>query len=108
MAQHFPDVKRFLGLLIDFREQMAEDFTTNERYLISVGYKNYIGDVQVSARVATLLSQTPRYRQRYPLPLQRFKRKQQERLRTEALEIAALMKGKAYKIAHDQESQAFF
>lgn len=56
MAHHFPDAKLFLDRLIDFRESIAEDFTMNERYLISLCYKNYIGDVQVSARVATLLS----------------------------------------------------
>lgn len=86
----------------------ADEFTPKERYLISLCYKNYIGDIQVSARVATLLSKTPRYQQRYAIPLNEFKREKQNRLKSEALAIANTMKGKAYKVARDQESQAYF
>ena len=64
MSHKFDDMILFLGKLIDFRESIAEDFTMEERYLISVGYKNYIGDIQTSARVATAIAQTKKY-QRY-------------------------------------------
>lgn len=101
MAKHSEDVKQFLDQLIDFKEEIGEDFSADERYLISMGYKNYIGDIQVAARVVTLISKTPKYRTRYTKPIQTFKRKQQERLRSAALEIAALLKGKVYKISKD-------
>ena len=98
-AHHFEDVKFYLTKLIEYREQIAEDFTTHERYLISVGYKNYIGELQVAARTVTLIYKNPKYQQRFKLVLSRYKREMHNRLKTEAIEIANLMKGKAYKIA---------
>ena len=90
----------FLRQLVDYREKIAEDFTPNERYLLSVAFKNYIGRYQISARVANVISKTPKYK-KYIETLPQYKRDLFKRLRDQAYDIAQLFKTKAYKVAAD-------
>ena len=42
-ADRYDDMQTYLTDLILFRVNIQEDFTKEERALISVGFKNYIG-----------------------------------------------------------------
>jgi len=47
---------QFLEKLIGVKVTCNEDFTRDERNLISVGYKNLIGDAQASIRVLSAVN----------------------------------------------------
>ena len=75
--------------------------------MISIGFKNYIGELQMQVRVAYAIDKTPKYR-KYGDALPSFKKKLVEELKAKSSEIAYLIRDKAYKLASDQESMAFF
>jgi len=41
----------FLRELIALHQEMKEDFSNEERNLISVGFKNYIGNFQTAVKI---------------------------------------------------------
>ena len=50
-ADRYDDMTRFLYDVVELHEEINEDFTTTERYMLTVAYKNYIGPYQIGARV---------------------------------------------------------
>ena len=97
----------YLTDLINLRVELAEDFTVAERYVLTVGFKNYIGQFQIGARVCQAVGKTEKYF-KYKEVLPRYKHKVYDRLKDESLKIAKLFKEEAYKVASDNTSMAFF
>ena len=61
-AENYKDMANFLKQIIATRQAMTEDFNIEERNLLSVGFKNYIGELQMQTRVAYAIDRTPKYR----------------------------------------------
>ena len=97
----------YLTKLINFKESIAEDFTQSERVYISVGFKNYMGGFLSQSRIVNAIGKTGKYK-KYLNTLPKFKRELLYRQRDHAKKIARLFRDKAYKVASDQESMAFF
>ena len=57
-ADRYDDMTRFLKDVISIHEEMAEDFSPNERYILTVAFKNYIGPFQIGARVVAAIGKT--------------------------------------------------
>lgn len=106
-AGSYPDMVNYLTKLVNFRESIAEDFTAAERLYISVGFKNYMGRFLSQSRIVDAIGKTGKYK-KYLNTLPKFKRELLYRQREQARKIARLFKDKAYKVASDQESMAFF
>ena len=61
----------------------------------------------MAVRVCYAIDKNPKYR-KYGDALPNFKKKLTDELKAKASEIAYLIRDKAYKMAADQESMAFF
>jgi len=57
-AERFDDMVGFLKLVVGNK---AEDFTTEERNLLSVGFKNQIGSKRTAIRTISAIEQNPKY-----------------------------------------------
>jgi hypothetical protein len=57
-AERFDDMVGFLKLVVSNK---AEDFTTEERNLLSVGFKNQIGSKRTAIRTISAIEQNPKY-----------------------------------------------
>ena len=57
-AERFNDMVHYLQKVIDNKK---EDFTTEERNLISVGFKNQIGSRRTALRTINAIEQNPKY-----------------------------------------------
>ena len=51
----------FLQELIHLRLEIKEDFTVEERNLISVGFKNHIGHFQTAVKIIKAVDKTAKY-----------------------------------------------
>ena len=57
-AERFDDMVLYLNRVV---ETKAEDFTTEERNLLSVGFKNQIGSKRTAIRTISAIQQNPKY-----------------------------------------------
>ena len=57
-AERFDDMVKFLQEVVKGKN---EDFTTEERNLLSVGFKNQIGSKRTAIRTITAIEQNPKY-----------------------------------------------
>ena len=57
-AERFDDMVLYLNKVV---ENKAEDFTTEERNLLSVGFKNQIGSKRTAIRTISAIEQNPKY-----------------------------------------------
>lgn len=57
-AERFPDMVDFLREVIAAKDS---DFTTEERNLLSVGFKNLIGSNRTALRTISAIEQNPKY-----------------------------------------------
>ena len=103
-AERFDDMYSFLKEVID---QKDTDFTTEERNLLSVGFKNLIGANRTAIRTIGAIEQNPKY-QKFADALGKYKRKIEEELFNQCLSIVNLVKDKCIKLAANSESKAFF
>jgi 14-3-3 protein epsilon len=103
-AERFDDMVDFLKEVINSKEA---DFTTEERNLLSVGFKNLIGSKRTAIRTITAIEQNPKY-SKYNAPLTAYKLKIETELFDQCINIVTLVKDKCLKIASDSESKAFF
>ena len=83
------------------------DFTTEERNLLSVGFKNLIGTKRTAIRTIAAIEQNPKY-SKYGTSLTEYKKKIEEELYQQCISIVTLVKEKCMKVAVDSESRAFF
>jgi len=57
-AERFDDMVLYLEKIVEAKN---EDFTTEERNLLSVGFKNQIGSKRTAIRTISAIQQNPKY-----------------------------------------------
>jgi len=60
-SMDFDDVFDHLEKMIDVKYELNIDLDTEERNLISVGFRNYVGKLQSAVRVCTAIAKTTKY-----------------------------------------------
>src|SRR3990170_374581 len=97
--------------MVEFlREVVAakdSDFTTEERNLLSVGFKNLIGTKRTALRTISAIEQNPKY-SKFADALGNYKKRIEEELFNQCINIVNLVKDKCMKLASNNESKAFF
>ena len=97
--------------MVDFLKEVVSakdsDFTTEERNLLSVGFKNLIGGKRTAIRTIAAIEQNQKYA-KYAESLTQYKRKIEDELYNQCLGIVALVRDKCMKVATESESKAFF
>jgi len=71
-AERFEDMVKFLQKAISLKS--GEDFTVDERNLLSVGFKNLIGSTRGAIRTIGAIEQNPKY-QKFSEALSAYKDK---------------------------------
>merc|ERR1712224_967073 len=104
-AERFEDMVEFLKNAIDAKS--GEDFTVDERNLLSVGFKNLIGSQRGAIRTIGAIEQNPKY-SKFGDALQGYKKRIEGELYSKCIDIVNIVKGKCLPIAADDESKAFF
>jgi len=103
-AERFDDMVDFLREVVSGKDS---DFTTEERNLLSVGFKNLIGTKRTAIRTIAAIEQNPKYA-KYNESLSSYKKRIEDELYTQCLNIVVLVRDKCMKVAADSESKAFF
>jgi len=85
----------------------GEDFTIDERNLLSVGFKNLIGSQRGAIRTIGAIEQNPKY-QKFGDALAAYKKKIEAELYDKCMLIVKTVEGKCIKLAAEDESKAFF
>jgi len=70
-AERFDDMVAFLEQVVASKH---EDFTTEERNLLSVGFKNQIGSKRTAIRTISAIEQNPKY-EKFKHALETYKKK---------------------------------
>lgn len=83
------------------------DFTTEERNLLSVGFKNLIGSKRTALRTISAIEQNPKY-SKYADALGSYKRKIEEELFNQCMHVVSIVRDRCMKVASTNESKAFF
>ena len=104
-AERFDDMVEFLNQAIDAKS--GDDFTIDERNLLSVGFKNLIGSQRGAIRTIGAIEQNPKY-QKFGDALAKYKKKIEEELYEKCMSIVDTVSNKCIKLAADDESKAFF
>merc|ERR1711981_1070546 len=104
-AERFEDMVQFLDQAIDAKS--GEDFTIDERNLLSVGFKNLIGSQRGAIRTIGAIEQNPKY-QKFGDALAQYKRKIEKELYDKCMQIVNTVKNKCVPLAAEDESKAFF
>merc|ERR1711959_189550 len=104
-AERFEDMVDFLKNAIEAKS--GEDFTVDERNLLSVGFKNLIGSQRGAIRTIGAIEQNPKY-SKFGDPLQSYKKRIETELYGKCIEIVNIVKGQCMPLAADDESKAFF
>lgn len=104
-AERFEDMVQFLQQAIDAKS--GEDFTIDERNLLSVGFKNLIGSQRGAIRTIGAIEQNPKY-QKFGDALSVYKKKIETELYEQCMLIVRIVKDKCLVLAAEDESKAFF
>jgi len=104
-AERFEDMVDFLKAAIDAKS--GEDFTIDERNLLSVGFKNLIGSQRGAIRTIGAIEQNPKY-QKFGDALATYKKKIESELYDKCMLIVQTVQDKCIKLAAEDESKAFF
>jgi 14-3-3 protein epsilon len=103
-AERFDDMVYYLNEVVKVK---SEDFTTEERNLLSVGFKNQIGSKRTAIRTITAIEQNPKY-QKFNSGLSSYKTKIEGELYDQCIEIVNTVKNSCMKVAANDETKAFF
>ena len=103
-AERFDDMVEYLNQVVKSKN---DDFTTEERNLLSVGFKNQIGSKRTAIRTISAIEQNPKYQQ-YSSALQTYKKKIEEELFDQCTQIVQNVQGSCMNVASTDESKAFF
>ena len=103
-AERFDDMVEYLKKVVDSKK---EDFNTEERNLLSVGFKNLIGSKRTAIRTISAIEQNPKY-QKFNSSLKVYKTKIEQELYDQCLQIVGVVQDKCLPKAIDDESKAFF
>ena len=104
-AERFEDMVSFLNEAIDLKS--GEDFTVDERNLLSVGFKNLIGSQRGAIRTIGAIEQNPKY-QKFNDALSQYKVKIEKELYDKCMTIVKCVQNKCIQLAKEDESKAFF
>ena len=103
-AERFDDMVHYLQLVVKGKN---EDFTTEERNLLSVGFKNQIGSKRTAIRTIGAIEQNPKY-SKFGAGLADYKRKIEQELYDQCITIVNIVKDTCMKVASTDETKAFF
>merc|ERR1711862_766591 len=104
-AEKFDDMVEFLNKAIQAKSN--EDFTIDERNLLSVGFKNQIGANRGAIRTIGAIEQNPKY-QKFVDALKSYKTQIESSLYEQCMTIVNKVTTKCLPLASDDESNAFF
>ena len=104
-AERFEDMVKFLQEAIDAKS--GEDFTIDERNLLSVGFKNLIGSQRGAIRTIGAIEQNPKYT-KFSSALGDYKKKIELELYDKCISIVNTVTNKCVPLASEDESKAFF
>merc|ERR1711934_621066 len=104
-AERFEVMVSFLNEAIDARS--GEDFTIDERNLLSVGFKNLIGSQRGAIRTIGAIEQNPKY-QKFGEALGTYKKQIEKELYDKCMLIVETVEKRCVKLAAEDESKAFF
>jgi 14-3-3 protein epsilon len=103
-AERFDDMVEYLQ---DVVKSKAEDFTTEERNLLSVGFKNQIGSKRTAIRTISAIEQNPKY-SKFNEALGQYKKKIEQELYNQCIAIVDIVKESCMEAATTDETKAFF
>ena len=93
--------------MIDVKLDLNVDFDVDERNLISVCFRNYLGKTQTAIGIMKAIGKQEKY-QKYKNILPDLENKQRQILKENCLVCAEIIRNKAYKLCTDNESMCFF
>ena len=103
-AERFDDMVKYLQEVVGFK---SEDFTTEERNLLSVGFKNQIGSKRTAIRTISAIEQNPKY-QKFNDCLKVYKKRIEGELFEQCMNIVQIVKDQCMKVASTDETKSFF
>jgi 14-3-3 protein epsilon len=103
-AERFDDMVHYLQEVV---KSKSEDFTTEERNLLSVGFKNQIGSKRTAIRTISAIEQNPKY-SKFNEALTTYKKKIEGELYDQCISIVGIVKDSCLNVAKTDETQAFF
>ena len=103
-AERFDDMVHYLQAVV---KDKNEDFTTEERNLLSVGFKNQIGSKRTAIRTISAIEQNPKY-QKFNAGLSGYKKKIEGELYDQCMAIVKIVEDQCMKVASTDETKAFF
>lgn len=103
-AERFDDMVDFLKDVIDAKDK---DFTTEERNLLSVGFKNLIGGKRTAIRTISAIEQNAKY-EKFKTAMENYKTKIENELYANCEEIIKLIRTEVLAKDATPESKAFF
>jgi len=103
-AERFDDMVAYLQKVV---ESKTEDFTTEERNLLSVGFKNQIGSKRTAIRTISAIEQNPKY-SKFNDGLSKYKKKIEQELYNQCISIVDIVKSSCMSKASTDETKAFF
>jgi hypothetical protein len=103
-AERFDDMVTYLQAVV---KSKSEDFTTEERNLLSVGFKNQIGSKRTAIRTISAIEQNPKY-SKFNEGLSTYKKKIEQELYNQCISIVDIVKGSCMGVAATDETKAFF
>eukprot|EP00355_Strombidium_rassoulzadegani_P002757 CAMPEP_0168612528 /NCGR_PEP_ID=MMETSP0449_2-20121227/2965_1 /TAXON_ID=1082188 /ORGANISM="Strombidium rassoulzadegani, Strain ras09" /LENGTH=239 /DNA_ID=CAMNT_0008653099 /DNA_START=24 /DNA_END=743 /DNA_ORIENTATION=+ len=103
-AERFDDMVSFLQ---DVIKSKTDDFTTEERNLLSVGFKNQIGSKRTAIRTISAIEQNPKY-SKFNEGLSKYKQRIECELYDQCISIVNIVKDSCLQKATTDETKAFF
>ena len=103
-AERFDDMVTYLQQVVSVKN---DDFTTEERNLLSVGFKNQIGSKRTAIRTISAIEQNPKY-SKFGTSLATYKKKIEKELYGQCMSIVNIVKSQCMGVASTKETQAFF
>ena len=103
-AERFDDMVHYLKEVV---KSKSDDFTTEERNLLSVGFKNQIGSKRTAIRTISAIEQNPKY-QKFSSGLTQYKKDIEKELYEQCIQIVQTVKDQCLKVANTDETKAFF
>ena len=104
-AERYEDMVEYLEKGVSLKG--GEEFTIDERNLLSVGFKNLIGSQRSAIRTIGAIEQNPKYA-KFNDALVVYKKKIEEELYDRCMKIVSIVKNQCLKLTADNESKAFF
>lgn len=103
-AERFDDMVEYLQKVIKSKN---EDFTTEERNLLSVGFKNQIGTKRTAIRTISAIEQNPKY-SKFNDSLGQYKKRIEQELYNQCISIVDIVKDSCMDVASTDETKTFF